>query len=84
MRIFDTMSRALDNRGELAGLDAYHARALEMIRSNQTREAFDLTKEPASVRALYGSTPEMRSSSSGPVAGRGRGAHRDLVRRLGE
>ncbi len=57
MRQLDTMSRDLDRRGELAGLDAFSVRALEMIRSSKTREAFDLTKEPAAVRALYGPTP---------------------------
>ena len=54
MRQFDTMRRDLDARGELAGMDAFSARALQMIASPQTRQAFDLSKEPAAVRDSYG------------------------------
>jgi hypothetical protein len=52
---FDRLRRDLDDaRGSLAGMDAFQAQALEMIISNRARDAFDLTREPDSVRNLYG------------------------------
>jgi Protein of unknown function (DUF1501) len=54
---FDTMRRDLDVRGELAGMDDFTARALAMVTSSKTREAFDLTREPLRVREKYGSSP---------------------------
>jgi hypothetical protein len=51
---FDTMRRDLDARRELDGMDAFTARALDLITSSKTREAFDLAREPEKVRALYG------------------------------
>jgi len=54
---FDSMRRDLDSRGEIAGMDAFTARALEMMTSTRTREAFDLTREPLSVREKYGNSP---------------------------
>jgi hypothetical protein len=51
---FDTIRRDLDARGEMAGGDAFAARALEMISSPKVRDAFDVSKEPMSVRARYG------------------------------
>jgi hypothetical protein len=52
---FDNLRRDIDNAtGTLAGLDAFSARALDMIRSPQTRLAFDLSLEPEHVRRRYG------------------------------
>src|SRR5262249_38835343 len=53
---FDRIHRDLD-QGDLAGMDAFQARALEMISTNQARDAFDLSKEPDRVRARYGLPP---------------------------
>jgi hypothetical protein len=50
----DTIRRDIDYRGALAGLDAYTVRALDMVASTGTREAFDISKEPEAVRARYG------------------------------
>jgi Protein of unknown function (DUF1501) len=55
LRAFDTVSRTVDARGELAGLDAFQRQALEMITSSRARDAFDISKESAAVRARYGS-----------------------------
>ena len=52
MRRFDTMRRDLDARHEIAGMDAYARRALEMIASPRTRLAFDLRREPQPLRSL--------------------------------
>jgi len=55
LKSFDGMRREFDDaRGSMAGLDAFTARALEMITSNKARDAFDVSKEPEKVRALYG------------------------------
>jgi uncharacterized protein (DUF1501 family) len=52
LQSFDTLQRNLDN--QIGGMDALTARAMEMISSNQVRDALDLTKEPENVRAKYG------------------------------
>jgi uncharacterized protein (DUF1501 family) len=52
---FDALRRDLDDaRGGVAGMDAFTARALEMITTNKARDAFDVSKEPEPVRARYG------------------------------
>jgi hypothetical protein len=51
---FDNLNRDLDSRGNLAGMDAFHAKALEMLRSPRARDAFDLTRESDRVRDRYG------------------------------
>jgi uncharacterized protein (DUF1501 family) len=52
---FDALRRDVETRpGELAGLDAFTARALETITSSKVRDAFDVRKEPARVRERYG------------------------------
>jgi hypothetical protein len=55
LKTFDTLRRELDDsRGSLAGVDAFHAQALEMISSPKARDAFDVSKEPDRVRLKYG------------------------------
>jgi uncharacterized protein (DUF1501 family) len=54
---FDVMRRDLDVRRELVGMDAFTRRALEMITSPRARAAFDLSLEPAPLRARYGTNP---------------------------
>ena len=57
---FDTLRRDLDGaRGNLAAMDAFNAQALEMITSNRARDAFDISREPESVRNLYGPSGSM-------------------------
>jgi hypothetical protein len=54
LRDFDAGFRAAD-RAELAdGLDAFHKQALEILRSDKTKKAFDLVQEKAEVRESYG------------------------------
>jgi hypothetical protein len=57
LQSFDTVRASLDARGEMSGQDAFTQRALEMIASPRTREAFDLTREPLTVRERYGKAP---------------------------
>jgi hypothetical protein len=59
LRAFDDLRRDLDDaRGSLAGADAFTSQALEMITTDKARDAFDIGKEPESVRARYGAGTE--------------------------
>lgn len=50
----DTIRREVDSSGAFAGLDAYTARALDMVTSTKARAAFDISAEPQAVRDKYG------------------------------
>ena len=55
---FDDTFRSLDRSADLVdGLDSFHKQALEILRSDKTKKAFDLDAEKATVRERYGSTP---------------------------
>ena len=64
LRAFDTLRRDLDSRAELAGMDRFTAQAFEMMVSEKTRNALDISREPEPVREKYG--------IRGPQCGRGR------------
>jgi hypothetical protein len=52
---FDQTFRANDKAGEVVdGLDAFHKKALEILRSDKTKKAFDLTQEKQELRDAYG------------------------------
>src|SRR5262249_9455826 len=67
LRAFDTLRRDLDGRGTIQGLDAFQARALDLIASGKVRDAFHLDKEPDKVRARYGEGPVKHGKPPGPV-----------------
>jgi Protein of unknown function (DUF1501) len=50
----DKIRRDIDYRGALAGVDAYTVRALDMVASAKTRQAFDVAQETQAVRDKYG------------------------------
>jgi uncharacterized protein DUF1501 len=51
---FDTLRRDIDDaHGSVAGMDAFTARALDMVTTPKARDAFDIMQEPAAVRASY-------------------------------
>lgn len=54
LQTFDSINRNLDAKGEMAGMDTFTARALEMIATPQVRDAFDVSKEPKAVQDRYG------------------------------
>lgn len=55
---FDQGFRALDKSADLAdGLDAFHRQALEILRSDKTKNAFDIGQEKQAVRERYGLNP---------------------------
>jgi hypothetical protein len=55
LRGFDSLRREIDIQGNASGMDAFTARALELVTSRRVREAFDVDREPDSVRSAYGS-----------------------------
>jgi hypothetical protein len=54
MRTFDGYRREIDKQRESQDMDAFTARALDIITSPRAREAFDIEREPDKVRARYG------------------------------
>jgi hypothetical protein len=52
---FDSSFKALDKSSDIAaGLDKFHQQALDILRSDRTKKAFDLTKENQATRDRYG------------------------------
>jgi hypothetical protein len=72
LHAFDTLRRDLDDRGTIKGIDAFQARALQMVASGKVRDAFDLAREPDRVRARYGEGPVKHGTHPGPVLLRAR------------
>jgi hypothetical protein len=63
LRGFDQGFEALDRNADLAdGLDAFHRQALEILRSDRTRNAFNLGQESERLRQRYGTTPFARGT----------------------
>jgi hypothetical protein len=55
---FDRGLQATDRQADLVdGLDTFHRQALEILRSDRTRNAFNLQQESEGLRTRYGSTP---------------------------
>jgi len=55
---FDHGLKALDESADVVeGLDAFHKKALEILRSDKTKKAFDLAQEPQALRERYGQNP---------------------------
>jgi hypothetical protein len=58
LRSFDNRFKALDKSADLAhGLDAFHQQALDILRSDKTKKAFDLNSESQALRERYGLNP---------------------------
>ncbi|MCI0463460.1 MAG: DUF1501 domain-containing protein [Gemmataceae bacterium] len=58
LRGFDAGFEAADRSADLVdGLDAFHRQALEILRSDRTRDAFNLGQEQDSLRQRYGQNP---------------------------
>jgi hypothetical protein len=51
---FDNGLKALDSADLVDGLDSFHRQALEILRSDRTRKAFNLGEEPEKLRERYG------------------------------
>ena len=58
LNTFDEAFRKIDQSNELVdGLDTFHKQALEILRSDKTKKAFNLNEEPAKLRERYGNNP---------------------------
>jgi hypothetical protein len=58
LKKFDNGFGNIDKNSELVdGLDTFHRQALEILRSDKTKKAFDLNAEKPATREAYGSTP---------------------------
>jgi hypothetical protein len=58
LRGFDSTFRAVDRSADLVdGYDAFHKQALEILRSDKTKKAFNLNEEKPELRTRYGATP---------------------------
>jgi hypothetical protein len=57
LHTFDRLRRDLDTSGQLAGMDRFTTRALDMITSSRVRDAFDFTREAKRVQDKYGTDP---------------------------
>lgn len=55
-QVVNRQSRLLEQSPVAQGLNAYYARAMEMLNSATIRRAFDLSSEPEAVRERYGRT----------------------------
>jgi hypothetical protein len=54
LQSIDTMRREVDQSGLMDGLDAFTRKAFEMVTSPAAQKAFDIGKEDAKTRDLYG------------------------------
>ena len=55
LRELDQMRRELDVSGNMSAMDAYQQQAVGMLTGGRVQKAFDLTREPESIREQYGS-----------------------------
>ncbi|GIW80155.1 MAG: hypothetical protein KatS3mg105_1962 [Gemmatales bacterium] len=61
---FDNLRRDVDNSGQLDAMDGYQQQAWEIVTSSAARAAFDLDKEPDSIRQRYGFMEPFRPPES--------------------
>lgn len=54
LKSFDGLRRDLDASGAMAAMDSINEKAISLMTSTKTREAFDLAKEPVALRDRYG------------------------------
>jgi len=56
LRDLDHLPHTLDTTGSMAGLDEFNRQAIEFLAHDATRQAFDMSQEPADLRLRYGNT----------------------------
>jgi hypothetical protein len=54
LRDLDRLRRDLDRHSAMSSVDHFHRQALELLTRDTARQAFDLTREPDTVRDRYG------------------------------
>ena len=55
-RLVDRQTRLLEFSASARGFDQYYQKAMALLTSNKVRQAFDVSQEPAALRAKYGRT----------------------------
>lgn len=60
LRSLDTLNREIDDRQQLAATDASTDRAFDILLSPKVKNAFDMNREPQSVRDRYGKNAGIR------------------------
>jgi hypothetical protein len=61
---FDSLRREVDNSGQTEAMDRYQRKAWDILTSPVARDAFDLDREPMSIRERYGFAPEFDPKAS--------------------
>lgn len=56
LQSFDNVRREIDRAQTMSALDKFNQRAVDLLTSPRTREAFDLSREPDKLRDRYGRT----------------------------
>lgn len=56
LKAIDSLARRVDGSDAVRSMDSFYQRATQMILSSQARQAFDLSKEPDTIREEYGRT----------------------------
>lgn len=56
LQTLDSLPRTIDGSGMMSSMDVFQQRALEMLSSSRTREAFDLALESEQTRNRYGNS----------------------------
>ncbi|MDA1212625.1 MAG: DUF1501 domain-containing protein [Planctomycetota bacterium] len=51
---FDRLQRDLDQAGSMRAFDAFESQAMNLLTSNQTKDAFDLSQESDAIKDRYG------------------------------
>lgn len=54
LQSFDHLRRQVDASGTMGAMDSFHQKAISIMTSPRTREAFDLSQEPDALRDRYG------------------------------
>src|SRR5262249_41632723 len=63
LKKFDNGFKTVDKNSDLVdGLDTFHRQALEILRSDKTKKAFELNLQKPATREAYGTTPRGRGS----------------------
>lgn len=64
LKNFDCLRRDVDNTGQLQAVDGYQQKAWGILTSKAARDAFDLNREPQSIRERYGFMPAFDPKAS--------------------
>jgi hypothetical protein len=64
LKSFDAIRRDVDSTGQLDTMDRYQQQAWEIVSSQKARDAFDLDREPQSIRERYGFMPAFDPGAS--------------------